>query len=1087
MNANPGILTIAVLLVPLAAPAQNFTARIVPAGFNAASQTPAAYNYLNRTEKPRAAAFAGNGRLQWYAGGTVISRFPESGTIPLPAITLPAWTPATVKPLAGIPMDVDGDGDPDILRVNAWGGMSGYYTMMAFINQGGTFTPGWRLDYQHNPAYNEGTVYYRFTPGDFDRDGDLDAAVLLTYEYSNYDADPARAEGSLVIRWNDGTGQFSTSSTLQSTGFDSSAMAGTADLDNDGDLDLICNGQFHQGEDELWYSSARFFENNGSGGFSASTVSWFWPALPLDINRDGWEDLVSGKNIAWNNKSGAVSGAWSGPYNWSGNLSVNPVHFADCDGDGHTDMVYVLGKQLEMRRGFSNGSWSEPVVLATLATYALELGGADSDADGDMDLFVMLDNGSSVFVENRAHHWAPDAEPVNGGVFSVPGVTSLEKADFNRDGFDDLLAVAPSQKKLHLFYGEADGTPAAPVFKNTQNISPGGSTVADFDRDGRPDVAYTLPSAGEVRLATNNGTSIFAWTDASVATGLPGVTLITAGEHGTANGHFDLLTASTTTGQLRWHYRSGSSWLGQSVLTSVSPAPACILAANFTSRPGHEPFYLSADASTLRIRGYQLNPTWVGAGDLTQSISASPYHSAMARGDVNGDGKDEIVAVSGTGSVGYWLPATGSSFMYAIGTVPSAVRAIETVDWDRDGRTDVLCATATGLSLFTWKGWWKREDIYSRSGGFTALEVMDLNRDGFPDAAAANSGTGEVIFIRNQPRVLKATAAYSSETTLTAGLSGTAMQVSALHPGRSAEAGFPWLSDVDAAVTGIRVNFHRAVQNSGQWVPGTPLTKTELTQIMASASLLAGETVIGSSGPAALESDGSLDIKYNAVLGNLVPIAGGAAQQLSIRLTTTPGAAQSAFSTFYFTMHALQARVLDGGGFDNAVPVTTGATPVTRITIVPNYTPLQQWRVTHFGSPDGAGSRANNADYDGDGVPNLVEYATGTNPTLRETTLNTNNGLYILPITGPQAPLKCRLAMTAVALSDPKLKLTVQMSSGLTGWATLTSRTGGGAWTGLQPDFAIPLNGVTTHIFTTSYTPQNTKKFFLRLKVEELP
>jgi hypothetical protein len=53
--------------------------------------------------------------------------------------------------------------------------------------------------------------------------------------------------------------------------------------------------------------------------------------------------------------------------------------------------------------------------------------------------------------------------------------------------------------------------------------------------------------------------------------------------------------------------------------------------------------------------------------------------------------------------------------------------------------------------------------------------------------------------------------------------------------------------------------------------------------------------------------------------------------------------------------------------------VTGGITPTT---------PLQDWRQANFGSVDNAGSGADSADFDGDGIANLLEYATGTNPTV---------------------------------------------------------------------------------------------------------
>lgn len=43
-------------------------------------------------------------------------------------------------------------------------------------------------------------------------------------------------------------------------------------------------------------------------------------------------------------------------------------------------------------------------------------------------------------------------------------------------------------------------------------------------------------------------------------------------------------------------------------------------------------------------------------------------------------------------------------------------------------------------------------------------------------------------------------------------------------------------------------------------------------------------------------------------------------------------------------------------------------------------TPVELWRIEHFGTQGDEGTAANTNDYDGDGVPNLLEYALGTDP-----------------------------------------------------------------------------------------------------------
>ncbi len=74
--------------------------------------------------------------------------------------------------------------------------------------------------------------------------------------------------------------------------------------------------------------------------------------------------------------------------------------------------------------------------------------------------------------------------------------------------------------------------------------------------------------------------------------------------------------------------------------------------------------------------------------------------------------------------------------------------------------------------------------------------------------------------------------------------------------------------------------------------------------------------------------------------------------------------------------YQLSAYVIDqryAEDYSPAVPVTSA------------YTPIQQWRVTHFGSHQNSAHRADDADPDGDGLKNLLEYALNGHPNLPNT------------------------------------------------------------------------------------------------------
>ena len=68
---------------------------------------------------------------------------------------------------------------------------------------------------------------------------------------------------------------------------------------------------------------------------------------------------------------------------------------------------------------------------------------------------------------------------------------------------------------------------------------------------------------------------------------------------------------------------------------------------------------------------------------------------------------------------------------------------------------------------------------------------------------------------------------------------------------------------------------------------------------------------------------------------------------------------------------------------------STGATILSPPSTFITPTVLQNWRQTFFGTIQGTNHAADNADPDGDGLPNLIEFATGKDPTISQTASGT--------------------------------------------------------------------------------------------------
>lgn len=130
-------------------------------------------------------------------------------------------------------------------------------------------------------------------------------------------------------------------------------------------------------------------------------------------------------------------------------------------------------------------------------------------------------------------------------------------------------------------------------------------------------------------------------------------------------------------------------------------------------------------------------------------------------------------------------------------------------------------------------------------------------------------------------------------------------------------------------------------------------------------------------------------------------------------------------------------------------------------------TPVQSWRLAHFGAIDNAGAAADGADPDGDSVTNLLERAFGGNPNEPDT--------LILPTVDPTAPLLTIVYTRAKGFSD--LTLSVQESPDITV----------GSWTTAEATKTVVEDLGATERVRYTVAPGNTGRKFLRVQVIRAP
>lgn len=236
-------------------------------------------------------------------------------------------------------VDLDGDGLLDI--------MFGEYAnsnIYAFRNTGTATAPTWSLQSSWNLTYSFSSSYVNPVAGDFDGDGDYDLLVGLSngqlwgFENTNNTSSPTWTRNTDF----DGPD-------MSTFGNQAVASPAVADLDNDGDLDLVVgvqNGFLYAFENSSatnpdWSTTApaTWVTGDDVGAFSS-------PALG-DLNGDGLYDLIVGTNVgtfwAYPNIGTSTAPDWGlRETTWEGGIDVGsyatPV-LGDVNTDGFVDLV----------------------------------------------------------------------------------------------------------------------------------------------------------------------------------------------------------------------------------------------------------------------------------------------------------------------------------------------------------------------------------------------------------------------------------------------------------------------------------------------------------------------------------------------------------------------------------------------------------------------------------------------------------------------------------------------------------------------------------------------------------------------------
>lgn len=392
--------------------------------------------------------------------------------------------------------------------------------------------------------------------------------------------------------------------------------------------------------------------------------------------------------------------------------------------------------------------------------------------------------------------------------------------DFNGDGWLDLSIVNEISADVRVFLNRADGTglyqdflqPPTPV--NTQ-ASP--SEPADFNMDGRADLAVVNIATDSVSVLLGNGDGTFApQQEITVGSQPRGIAVLDAD----GDGDPDIVnTNSGGAGSLSLLLNNGSGVFGAPTYFEGGADTEWALGAGDMNEDGILDLVIGA-----RETGNPQIIIQTGNGDGTFSFASS--RNAGGRpwmlnvGDVNGDGHDDAATVNSDNSTGSILLGNGSAQLGAPMLIPldPFPLATDLGDIDGDGDLDWATSSYSGdwlLFLNNGQGQFLLARRFEPTSAASCALMLDADNNGTLDLALIDEIADEVILVQNglpaaepqidiMPAFLTTTVPASTTVNLTATVANQGLGELAweLHESSCTEpADIPWLTAVPLSGT----------------------------------------------------------------------------------------------------------------------------------------------------------------------------------------------------------------------------------------------------------------------------------------------
>jgi hypothetical protein len=597
---------------------------------------------------------------------------------------------------------------------------------------------------------------------DFDGDGDADLAV------ANSGGNSSSSIGTVSILLNDGAGNYAPGNTL-SPSLAPQTVA-VADFNSDGISDLVVGGSNNSNSSGTGTGLAVYY-GTGSGTFgfpiSITTVGTVNSVATGDLNRDGLPDIIAatGNNTVLTFTNNGNDFAPTGTT--SVGIFPRSLVVADFNGDNFLDAATANGNggNISVLYGQANGTFALAINLQVSGVNSsgspTTLAAGDINNDNRIDLVV--GGGSSnltIFLNNGAGGFA--APTTFNAQLNSSSVQTVLLGRFFGDNRLDVAVIATGSfsdepGRLVIYRNNGNGNFDANVqFTYPTGNSPIGAVSADFNNDGRADVATTNSNSNNVSVLLSN--SVGGLGARQTLLSIQPNSVVAGDFNG--DGFLDAVTGGLSTNSssvLTLHLNDGNgNFTGTQNIAIVNNASGQFLATDLNNDNRLDLIVYGSNnfSSSNSITTYINNGTATPFTALPPTYTFTGAPSSIALGDFNRDGRRDIIAtLPNSSSIGLLLGGVNGTFVqsqvsFAVGFQPSAITvgdfngdnlldaAVVGTNQNNSSGASVTILFGNGAGAFT-----NSSTPVGVLSSPTGLVSADFNGDGRLDVAVLSTGS----------------------------------------------------------------------------------------------------------------------------------------------------------------------------------------------------------------------------------------------------------------------------------------------------------------------------------------------------------